>query len=323
MAAKTTHQSTADRDATAEAVRRALPARSGGEWATTRAVADATRLPYSTITQHLRMLADAGRAESTKDGRSTVWRQLGKAGPALRGGDVVTAKATTIKSASAKKTTGRSRRAESAEEMEAHARADGAQAAEDVTTPEPVWVAVPRKGVTYHDPVSGRSTRCGRSTRTGRTFPSAAAVMARHDAKPCPKCFAPDERPVGASGSDGVTELPAAARTPDGGGLGAVRGWMEDVRPVSPAPPAEPGARRTRRDPDGPRPDFAVWQPGKLQEAIVAAAQEMPDGSVFGPNQMARGLNSQAGSVTWAINRLVSLGNLVRVTDKPPRFRAA
>ena len=82
-------QSTRDRD---NAVLRALPGPDGDQWATVPAVADVTGLSLRHVSAHLQALRAEGKVESTKDGRTVVWRKVAVA-PPLTVRDVVTRRA--------------------------------------------------------------------------------------------------------------------------------------------------------------------------------------------------------------------------------------
>lgn len=313
-----------------EAIHRSLPG-PDGDGATARAVAEAVGLGYSTTTAYLRSMAVDGRVESTKEGRNTVWRKLDPS-PTMTKDDVPTPRAAVVAPTGDGRPAAEAKRAKrnraKADETAATLAADDAPTPTDV---EMVWQAVQRKGINYHRPADTGSglTVCGRSMRTGVRV---ALADVRETSAKCRQCYptlrhAPAlpavESDAGTPEPVAVPQPPAAARTPAGGALGDVVGYLEAVRPVSPAPPVTPKATRTRRDPDAPRPAWTVWAPGGLQAAILAAAQAMNEGAVFGANEMARQLNSQPGSVTFAINSLITKGNLIKATDKPPRFKAA
>jgi DNA-binding transcriptional ArsR family regulator len=293
-------------DNTQAAILRALPGPTGDQWSTARAVAEATGTGYSTVTEHLRAMVEAGVAATVKQGRSNMFRKNGAA-PKLGRKDVVTPRAKpapprkvgtgrvlaesgdTPAGGAASTVCGRSMR--TGFEVARAEKPEGAkpcpQCRDGMTfVCDTVWVAAKRRGVTYHEP---------------RPAESAAP--------------APEPAPV--------PQPPAAANTPTGATVGDAIGFLESVRPVS-AAPAEPERKpRTPRVPRGDRAPFAVWGRGELQTAILDHLRGLADDADVTPTQVARVLNSHAGAVAYGLDRLTTKGEAKKTSDKPMKYAAA
>lgn len=348
---------TAVDQATRDAIHRALPGPKGDQWATAKAIAEVVGKGYSTITEHLRAMVDAGTVGMDRQGRSNVFRKTA-ASPKLRKSDVTTPRAEPVKATTA----GGNRRAlatpkrrtapvtRDLETVELPA-ADVEPVPGEPVPGEPaeflVWMAVKRKGLNYHRPGVNNRTMCGRPTHSGVYLPLAevretsslcrsCAVLNAHylndPASPqcvtCGRRFAPSEARAGFTTCercprpDAVPQPPPAANTPTGGDLGAVVGFMESVRPVS-APPVEPESKPRRvRKPKADAARLAVWKRGELQQAILAHVQGLPAGESATPHQVAKAINSGAGAVSYGLDRLATKGNVTKTSDKPIRYAA-
>jgi DNA-binding transcriptional ArsR family regulator len=333
---------TAVDQATRDAIHRALPGPKGDKWTTAKAVADAVGKGYSTVTEHLRAMVDAGTVAMDRQGRSNVFRKYGPS-PKLKKSDVPVPRAELVKSARPRR---RPTVTRGLETVELPAADVDLRFAEDTggcdyvvphkRQPEPVpdapdgeqvWMATQRKGLNYHRVARAIPgvTVCGRSMRTGVTVPLAEV---RETSAKCRECYpftAADVRDLYAPVKDAepvaVPQPPAAANVPAGGDLGAVVGFMEAARPVS-APPAEPAEpRRARRD-KGPAKTYAVFGRGELQTAILAHVQALPAGTDTTPYQVATALNAYPGAVAYGLDRLRVKGNLAKTSDKPIRYAA-
>jgi hypothetical protein len=84
------------------------------------------------------------------------------------------------------------------------------------------------------------------------------------------------------------------------------------------APPAV--AEKPRREPS--KAPLAVWGKGALQAAILAHVQGLPEGESVTPHQVARAINSGSGAVAYGLDRLVTKGNVAKVSKKPQRYAA-
>jgi DNA-binding transcriptional ArsR family regulator len=313
-------------DNTQAAILRALPGPTGDQWSTARAVAEATGTGYSTVTEHLRAMVEAGVAATVKQGRSNMFRKNGAA-PKLGRKDVVTPRAKpapprkvgtgrvlaesgdTPAGGAASTVCGRSMR--TGFEVARAEKPEGAkpcpQCRDGMTfVCDTVWVAAKRRGVTYHEPRPAES------------------------AAPAPEP-APVPQPPAAANTPGAIDLMAALRASverakdarDTGSVGEAIGFLESVRPVS-AAPAEPERKpRTPRVPKGDRAPFAVWGRGELQTAILDHLRGLADDADVTPTQVARVLNSHAGAVAYGLDRLTTKGEAKKTSDKPMKYAAA
>ena len=295
------------------AVREALPTVWPG--LSVAQLADATGLDKSTVRRWLRTMAADRQVFSIPSGPTgaVAWRRYEDVGPVTPDRPVIGASAPDAQPGQPGPTT-----------------PPESDPSDDPQRPVLWWVALRRRRIDHHIPLDSQHTMCNRYMGAGLLLD--AQQLEALGSKACPRCT-----DIAIGGPDGVTPqtdaadtepaspaAPAASPTstptsPAAPDLRAVGEWMGSVRPLAPraadAPTRPP--RRVKADP----PVWTVWERGKLTGAIVAWAQDR-DGE-FGPAECAHALTAQPGSVTYAIGRLVESGHLVRVSESPPRYRAA
>jgi hypothetical protein len=190
-----------------------------------------------------------------------------------------------------------------------------------------VWMAICRRGLEFHDleNLAGQ-TLCTRSTASATSWFGTREAAVSAGGKPCPRCaaVATAESPVEASEPAAVPKPPPAANTPAGGDAGAVMAFLEAQRPVSAQPAPTETKTRTGMDtlPASARKQYARWQRGELQTAILDHMRGLPEGEEKTPYAVAVALNSGPGATAYALDRLRIKGTVTQTSIKPQRYAA-